>query len=275
MAEAKKPNWFKETFTGLFKLNGQINQQQRWIAIAIWTLLLVSLWNPLRPTMVPSLGELFSAYGPLFKSLDFTAHWFSTIKLTLKAIGLSVIFSVLISYLSVIPFFRPVAYVISKARFLSLMGFIVLFLSISHNAVTTRLYLLMFGIIPYLVTSMNSIILATDEKMFQYARTLNLSPWQTTFHVLIASKAGEIFEAVRQNLAIAFMMIVLVENKLREGGGIGVLLFDLKKYGHGFDKIFAVQLSVLLVGVCIDFVMHKINQVAFPYAFLKRQGGGK
>ena len=270
----KKKTSIKEQFKSLFRLNEQATNLQSLMAFGIWTLILVVLWEPLRPAIVPSIPELFAAYGPLFESLDLFAHWFSTAGLTLKAIGLSVFLSLAISYLSVIPFFRPIAQVISKARFLSLMGFIFLFLSISHNAYTTRMYLLMFGIVPYLTTSMTSIILSTDKKMFHYAKTLNLNPWQTTYHVLVASKAGDIFEAIRQNLAIAFMMIVLVESKLREGGGIGVLLFDLKKYGHGFDKIFAVQLSVLIVGVCLDYVMHKVNQVAFPYAFLKRMNGG-
>lgn len=265
----------KEGFKNWLTPNEQPSALGRWLIVVVWLGLLTILWNPIMPASFPSLGEIFSAFDPLIKEQNFMAHWMATIGLTFQAIGLSVIFSFFIAYLTIFPFFRPLAFAISKARFLSLVGFVVLFIMMANSDVQkTRIYLLMFGVVPYLVTSMLSSILSADRALFDYSRTLNLNAWQTTWHVLIAGKAGEILDGVRQNLAIAFTMIVYVESTLREGGGIGVLLMDLRKYAHGYDQIFAVQLSILLVGILIDLAFNELNKVAFPYSFLKRKREG-
>jgi ABC-type nitrate/sulfonate/bicarbonate transport system permease component len=261
-------SWFKNWFSP----NESPTQGGGYLIVLAWLVLLILLWNPLMPKVFPTLGEIFSAFGPLVQEHDFFAHWIATLKLTFFAIGFSVLVSFVIAYLSIFPFFRPMAFAISKARFLSLVGFVVLFIMLADsNVQTTRIYLLMFGVVPYLTTSLTAIIIGTDRAMFDYARSLGLSPWQSTWHVLIAGKAGDIMEGIRQNLAIAFTMIVYVESTLREGGGVGTLLFDLKKYAHGYDQIFAVQLSVLGTGILIDFIFQEVNKAAFPFSFIKRK----
>lgn len=262
-------------FKNWFVPNEGTTAAGRWLIAAIWMLILVVLWGPLMPSSFPSIGEVFSAFGPLVKEQNFFPHWLATLGLTLKAIGLSVIISFLIAYLTIFPFFRPLAFAISKARYLSLVGFVVLFIMMAGSDVNkTRIYLLMFGVVPYLVTSITSTILSADRNLFDYSRTLGLTPWQTTWHVLILGKAGDVVDGIRQNLAIAFTMIVFVESTLREGGGVGVLLMDLRKYAHGYDQIFAVQLSILLVGIALDWLLNEMNKAAFPHAFLKRKREG-
>jgi hypothetical protein len=66
---------------------------------------------------------------------------------------------------------------------------------------------------------------------------LGFLPIQQVWHIQIREKAGDIADVIRQNLAMAFMMLTFVELRVREGGGVGVLLEDLHKSGKGYDMI--------------------------------------
>jgi ABC-type nitrate/sulfonate/bicarbonate transport system permease component len=119
---------------------------------------------------------------------------------------------------------RPFVAFITKMRFLSLVGISIVFVMLADDLGTARIYLLMFGIVPYMTTSIVSVVDSTEKLRLDCAKTLGLSPWQQVWHIQIREKAGDIADVIRQNLAMAFMMLTFVELRVREGGGVGVLL---------------------------------------------------
>jgi NitT/TauT family transport system permease protein len=75
------------------------------------------------------------------------------------------------------------------------------------------------------------------------------------------------FDVLRQNAAMSWMMLSLVESLSREGGGIGTLLLDQNKHFH-LDAVFAIQITILLLGLLQDWAIGAMRQIVCPYADL-------
>ncbi len=82
----------------------------------------------------------------------------------------------------------------------------------------------------------------------------------------IRGTADKAFDVTRQNAAMGWMMLTMVEGLVRSGGGIGVMLLNQDKYLF-LDKVYAIQVIILLVGLGLDtFFWFVKNFVACPYA---------
>jgi ABC-type nitrate/sulfonate/bicarbonate transport system permease component len=235
--------------------------------------MLVLFWIIVMPKVIPSPLEILGAFPSLIKEQQLFAHWTSTFKLTALALLCSITAALLISFSTVLPLMRPLVAFVTKMRFLSLVGISIVFVMLADDLTTARIYLLMFGIVPYMTTSIVSVIDSTEKLRLDCAKTLGLSPIQQVWHIQIREKAGDIADVIRQNLAMAFMMLTFVELRVREGGGVGVLLEDLHKSGKGYDMIFALQLSILLVGIGLDALSFYLIRIAFPFSFIRKEGG--
>jgi NitT/TauT family transport system permease protein len=269
MAQVKQQHGFRD----IFSLNGQPAGYWKFVPYLITLLMVVIFWILIMPGAIPNPLEILGAFPKLIQKQQLIAHWSSTFRLTGIAIFCSVVAALLISFATVIPAFRPFVALITKMRFLSLVGISIVFVMLANDLHTARIYLLMFGIVPYMTTSIVAVVVSVEKVRLNAAKTLGLSPLQQVWHIQVREKAGDIADVVRQNLAMAFMMLTFVELRVREGGGVGVLLDDLHKNGHGYDEIFALQLSILLVGIAIDALSFYVIRWAFPFSFIKKEGG--
>ncbi|MEM6803965.1 MAG: hypothetical protein AAF696_21345 [Bacteroidota bacterium] len=261
----------KGGFAELFKANGEPGKIAQYSSSLFWILLLAGWWSLFRPYVMPSIEEIFAAFDPLINKRNLIGNWINTVLLSLKAVGISCIIAILISYSAVIPFFRPIAFAISKMRYMSMMGFMFMFMLVLREPELVRTSLLVYGIVPFLVTSMSSILLSQEKRLFRYARTLNLGEGAVVWHVLVRSLASDILDAIRQNLAIAFVMIVVVESKIREGGGLGMLLYDVETRRADYSEVFAIQILIFATAICFDFLLAYANRSLFTFAFLKKE----
>jgi len=76
-----------------------------------------------------------------------------------------------------------------------------------------------------------------------------------------------VVEVIRQNFAISWMMLTLVEGIVRAEGGIGVLLLNNNKLLRLAD-VFAIQFVILLMGIFLDYAIGLARQLLFPYSKL-------
>ena len=99
-----------------------------------------------------------------------------------------------------------------------------------------------------------------EEK--DYARSLKMNELKVVWNVIIRGKADLMFDLIRQNFAMAWMMLTLVENFCRADGGIGIMLFD---QGHRFrlDAVYGIQIIILLTGAGLDFLFKKCREWFF------------
>ena len=228
-------------------------------------LLLLWLFYPLQ--LFPSLGEVFRALGDLATSQGLIQELWASMTTALQALSIATVLALLISYLTALPFFRPLAYAASKLRYLTLTGltfFMALMLSSGHQV---KLSVLVFGATVYLVTGMTSVILTTTQEEMDHARTLGMGEWRSFYEVVVLGKLDEMLEVVRQNFAIIWTLITLVETLYQSEGGIGLLLYKQNRYLH-LAGVVAIQLVILATGAAQDYVFGVLRRIFFPYSEL-------
>ena len=175
-----------------------------------------------------------------------------------------------LAYLTVLPIFRPLALVISRGRFLSLVGFSVVFMLAFGSDRPVKLAMMTLGISVFLLTSFLAIIAEIPRSQYDYARTLRLSEWRVVWEVVIRGPLDKVFDAIRQNAAIGWTLLPMVEALYRSEGGLGVQLDIERKYFH-MDKVFAIQLLVLAVGLLQDYALGLLRQIVCPWADLNKE----
>lgn len=231
-----------------------------------WFCTFIFLWS-LAPVLIPTPLAVGSRLVEFVTDLDFYRDIISSLLLTCKAMLLSIIISSIFAYLSVTSFFRPLAHILVKLRFMSLMGFIFTFTLVLKAGGEVKIGLLMFGIIPFFTLSLLSVIDRIPQKEFDLWTTLRYSKWQQVYEIIIRGKADYTIEAIRANFAMGWLMITMVESFSMSDGGIGVLLFRYNKYNQ-LDKIFALQIIIFGLGVLFDYLLQRLRYSSFPHTAL-------
>ena len=72
--------------------------------------------------------------------------------------------------------------------------------------------------------------------------------------MIIIGKADQVFEVVRHNFAIAWMMITMVEGLNMSEGGIGALMIKYNKY-NDLPHVLGLQAVILGLGLCFDYLL--------------------
>lgn len=236
------------------------------ILIVGQALVALLVWWTMPISVLPRPDEVFSALGTLWMR-GLGRELITSLLLNVQAIAWTVLISLALSYLTVLPFFRPIAAAVSKGRFLGLIGLTLIFTITLGGGHTLKLALLVFGMTVFFVTSMAAVILDLPKERFDHARSLGMSEWRVVWEVVILGTADEAFEVLRQNAAIGWMMLTMVEGISRAEGGIGAMLLNQNKHFH-IAEVFAIQIVILAVGIAQDYAIGALRSLFCPYATL-------
>jgi NitT/TauT family transport system permease protein len=232
------------------------------VAAQVFFALLV--WQLSPGGLIPGPLNVLKALGQLLSASLLYDNLLTSLLLTFKALAYSLVLTLSISYLSTLPFFRPVAQFIVKCRYLTLTGLIFIFTLLTKDGGALKLSLLVFGIVPFFTTSFLAVIVRTPAQEFELCQTLGYSRWETLYEVLIIGKADQVLEVVRQNFAIAWMMITMVEGLNMSEGGIGTLLIKYNKY-NDLPHVLAIQAIVFGLGLGLDYGLGLLRGWLFAY----------
>ena len=94
-----------------------------------------------------------------------------------------------------------------------------------------------------------------------------MNEWQVVWEVVILGTADKAFEVLRQNAAIGWMMLTMVEGISRSEGGVGALLLNQNKHFR-LAEVFAIQITILLLGILQDYGIGALRRLLLPYADL-------
>lgn len=256
--------------TNIFRPNQSLTSK-------VWTLIIVVelaafflLWSIGDAYSIPGPLDTVSALGHLIKNDGLIYETWVSLKVNLEAIALSSVISVTLAYLTVSPAMQPPSGFVSLARFTSLSGFVTMFTLAFGGGHGLKVALLTFGVSVFFVTSMISVVASIPKADWDQTRTLRMSPWRAVLEVVILGKADETFDQLRQNAAIGWMMLTMVEGLVRSEGGIGSVLLSQAKYRH-WDKVFAIQFLVLGLGWAQDQLIGYMKNVFCPYAGLTKE----
>lgn len=254
---------FKKLITPLEKLKAPFNLY----IIVFWLIMVLGVWFAItsgRKHLIPSPAQVFSGFSNLL-SEGLVTHIGSSLALCFQSVLYSIIVSLIIVYLSPLPLLKPLAAMISKFRYLPLTGITYYFTVFFQTARGMQIAVLVVFMSTFFITSLLSVIKDIPNEEFDHARTLKCSRWETLWEVIVKGRLDYVFDVLRQNLAIVWMMIVTVESILVAEGGLGVLIKNNDKFmNHG--KIFALQIVILILGLLIDVFLNFCRKSLFRYS---------
>jgi NitT/TauT family transport system permease protein len=253
-------------FVKAFLPNRSIGKGTLWVLIGCQIAIALALWwmSPLK--VIPRPNEVFAALGELWTKNGLGDELITSFTVSLKALAIAVGIALVLAYLTVIPFFRPIMQAVSKGRFLSLVGLSFLFVLAFDSGSKVKLACLVFGITVYMVTSFASIVISIPKVEFDHARTLRMGEWRVVWEVVVLGTLDKMLDAIRQNAAIMWTLLTTVEASIR-AGGVGQMLADQYKV-FNLPKVFAIQLTILLIGLLQDGGLVLLRKIICPYADL-------
>lgn len=225
-------------------------------------------WHALSGGLFPGPFRVAQRVVELVSSQAFVENAVTSLWLTVKGMFIAIVIAVSISYASLVPLLKPVADMVVKFRYLTITGLIFLFMMATKNGADLKLNLLLFGIVPFFVTSMMSIIADIPQAEYDLCRTLRMGPWRTLWESVVLGRLDYLLVVIQANFAIAWMMITAVEGQCMSEGGLGTLMIKSNKY-LDLATIYAILILILLIGVTSDRTIGWLRGVLFPYSKTK------
>jgi NitT/TauT family transport system permease protein len=236
------------------------------VVVQVGILLLV--WATSSYPFLPKPMAVLSAFIDLWSHEGLGQELVTSFTLNLQAMAWTTVISLGLAYLTVVPAFRPIVLAISKGRFLGMVGLTFFFTLILSSGHRLKVGLLVFGVSVFFVTSMVDVVAQVPKEKFDLARTLRMREWRVVWEVIVLGRADAAFDVMRQNAAMGWMMLTMVEGISRSEGGVGALLLNQNKHFR-LEAVFAIQICILLIGLVQDYGIGLAKKFICPYADLQ------
>jgi NitT/TauT family transport system permease protein len=234
------------------------------IGVQVTIFLLIWLFSPF--VLLPSISATWTAFVEQWAD-GLGGDLLVSLYANLQAIGFSTIISLGLAYLTVLEGVRPIVVFLSKLRFLSMVGLSFVFTVATHSQHQLKLSMLVFSISVFYVTGMADVIAGIPKEQYDLARTLRMNPWRVVWEVVVLGQIDKAFDVLRQNAAIGWMMLTMIESMVRSEGGIGARLTTANKHFY-LDAVMAIQITILLLGLGQDWMIGVGKKLFCPYADL-------
>lgn len=255
----------------LFTPNQTVHPSTSASIYLVYIVLIGAFWTLNSGGYIPSPLELLIRIKNLFQNESLAGELVRSFKLSFISMIFTTFFSLLIAYSSTIPALSPLSFVFTKGRFLSLKGISIIFLLALPGGFLFKSFILAFSVSVFFITSAVSEILTIEKEKFTHARTLGMSNWRVFWEVVILGKMDRMFEIIRQNYAISWMMIATVESYFMGEGGVGSLLERKGKYIQNLPDVLAIQITILVLAIFQDSILKWFKQTLFSWSDLQTE----
>lgn len=127
-----------------------------------------------------------------------------------------------------------------------------------------KVWLIVLGQLFYLTTTMMTVVQNIPQYKFDDAITLKMNEWFSVWYVVIRATVSETIDAIRDNAAMGWSMLMFVEGVIRSEGGVGVMILNNEKHTN-FAEIYALSIAILLVGIGQDWFIGQVKKIVCPY----------
>ncbi|MEE9440273.1 MAG: ABC transporter permease subunit [Saprospiraceae bacterium] len=267
-------------YKNLFKLRGGLDKQTNLLLAIVGTLIFVGIWilltfgaSPvLHPATLPSPFQVFSSYGDLIKDNNLFVNIAKSVGLNLSGYVVAIFLSIVLGFVvGLLPLFRGLFQRLVEAiRFVPLTATTGIFIVWFGIGITMKSYFMAFGIFIFLLPVVVQRIDEVKDVYLKTVYTLGATNWQTITSVYIPSVLSRLVDDIRIMTAISWTYIVFVES-IGEGGLGYLLTYGAKRQGR-IDKVFALLILIIMIGVFQDKFFAYIDRKLFPH---KYQNKGK
>jgi NitT/TauT family transport system permease protein len=260
----------RDSLAETVRVYGSLGAFARSNLVIVWIGLLLLVWffNPIKA--LPDPGEVVQAFRRMWSvegSQGLLYNVYVTLKLNVVGLGYAAIISLAIAYLSVIPLFQPVNKMVQWLRYIPIVGFNLVFLTLFTIGWPMKVAMLTTGMSFFLVTSMTGVIASIPRMKYELAKVLGYNDWQVFYSVIVRPTLPAMIDMIAQNAAIGWVMITAIETYNRTEGGIGSQIYAYSSTNN-LAEVYAYLLIIGVIAVMEDWVFTLIKRLMFPYSLI-------
>ena len=262
--------WVKSSLGEMVRVYGSLGALARSNLAIVWVGLVLLVWflNPIKALPYPvevvrAFGRMWNAEG----SQGLAYNIYVTLKLNVVGLIYSTLISLVIAYLSILPLFQPFNRMVQWLRYIPIVGFNLVFLTLFAIGWPMKVAMLTTGMTFFLVTSMTGVIGAIPRLKYELARVLGYNDWQVFYSVVARPTLPQMIDMVAQNAAIGWVMITAIETYNRTEGGIGSQIYAYSSTNN-LAEVYAYLLVIGVIAVLEDGLFLLLKRVLFPYSLI-------
>ena len=260
----------------LFTLRAALSRRDRTILELAGGGFLLFLWflltrgdDPVLPKgILPRPVDVLYSFADLYRDNELVKNVCRSIGFNLSGYIEAILISVPLGFaLGLIPFFRgTLQRPVDAIRYVPLPAAIGLFIAWFGLGTGLKVHFLAFGILIYLIPVVVQRIDEVKEVYLKTVFTLGATNWQTIRSVYFPSVISRLFDDIRILTAISWTYIILAESIGGEGG-IGALIWRVGQRQGRTDKIFALLIIIVLIGIIQDKIFTALDRTFFPFKY--------
>lgn len=251
----------------VFRVLGEPPRMFRAYLFIFWLAVLFLFWmfTPIQGMPYPS--EVWAAFQRMY-SLEDTNNliyntWI-TVRLNIVGLFFATIISLFIAYLSCLPLLQPLNQILQWFRYLPIVAFNLVFLSIFTIGFSMKVAMLTAGMAFFIITSMTAEIGRIPKLKFELARVLNYGDWKTFWTVVVRPTLPAMIDIVAQSAAMGWVMIVAIETFNRTEGGIGASIFSYSATNQKAE-VYVYLIIIGVIAILEDQFFYWLKRIVFPY----------
>jgi NitT/TauT family transport system permease protein len=262
-------------FKQFFELRGTLPAKEITALRILGVLTVFLLWwsyttySGVKPSVTPSPIKVVMSIPELIRDYNVIDHALYSIFLNVMGFIEGVVISLVVGFvLGLYPGPRAMnEKLLSASRYLSLpplMGIMVALFGIGSNM---KIQFLTLGMIVYLIPT---VIQRLDETMKVYEetiKTMGATKWQQIKYLYIPDVLSRTWGDIVVLIAITWTYIILAEMVNSSDGGLGSLVYVTKRQIR-IDMVYALNVIILLIGLCQDLIMKSIGKLLFPHNYV-------
>lgn len=241
---------------------GRETQLENRLIWTFWIVVGLLIWSypPEILYFVPTPIAVWTKFIFLYES-GLVDDFVVSLKVILLASGIALPLGCLLAYMYESPFFKPPILLVAGLSNLGPMGVVAACLYMGFSGMEVKVYTMTFVILVYFLSSL--IQNRPTQDTLDMAKTMNMSSWQSLWHVTIMGRLYDTLKTFIPNVAMGWAMLSVVEATNRDAGGLGDVLIKQDKISS-MAGIAVIMIISLVFGLLIRFCMRKLIDWLFP-----------
>jgi ABC-type nitrate/sulfonate/bicarbonate transport system permease component len=243
------------------------------LVLVVWVALTAGANPVLRPVVLPSPLNVLKAFPELFTENNLIRNMGFSIGLNLSGYLEAILITIPIGFF--IGLFKYARWgfqrQVDALRYIPLTAVTLLFIVWFGIETDMKVHFLAFGIIIYMLPVMIQRIDEVDDVYLKTVHTLGATDWQVLKTVYFPSVVSRLSDDIRVLTAISWTYIIVAESINSNQGGLGTLIYNVGQRQVRSDKIFALLIIIMAIGIIQDKIFVRLDKQLFPHKYQAKE----
>lgn len=242
------------------------------LVLIVWIFLTAGVDPIFKPVTLPSPLSVLKAFPELLFENNLIQNIGFSVGLNLSGYIEAIVITIPLGFLIGLVKFSRWGFQrqVDALRYVPLTALTGLFIVWFGIGTDMKVHFLAFGIVIYLLPIMIQRIDEVDDVYLKTVHTLGATGWQRLKSVYFPNVVSRLSDDIRVLTAISWTYIIVAESINASQGGLGSLIYSAGMRQVRSDKMFALLIIIMIIGVLQDRVFVRIDKKLFPHKYQQK-----